>query len=112
MKHVFACLLLVSMPHTSNAEVPEGSGRTGSFVYVFGNEISCRKWLTESYGVGAVWIAGYWTGRNIDGARTIGHTTDQNGIIAEVRLACEAEPALSLVGAASRVYKRFFQDGR
>jgi hypothetical protein len=89
-------------------------------IYAYGDgNGSCASWLANrtSERIGSEWILGYWTGRNVsadvaDGNGMVGSTTDTLGIIAEVKLVCEAEPSKSLLNAADEVYRRMQSDRR
>jgi hypothetical protein len=72
---------------------------------------SCASWK-EDEAAGTNWLLGYWTGRNIEGLRKVGTSTDGNGIIEEVRLICNAQPSLRLMDATTQVYQRFMSEGR
>jgi hypothetical protein len=56
--------------------VPLGHSESGTFL-VFGGDISCATWLQNEFG-GHMFILGYWTGRNTQAAKAVGHTTDGN----------------------------------
>jgi len=66
---------------------------------------------------GSEWIWGFWTGANaVSGASRIadgkvGHSTDNLGIVGEVRKLCEAEPSIHLFAAAGRTFNRFRDAG-
>jgi hypothetical protein len=87
---------------------------------VLGGEMSCARWQSSSAYVqaGRFWILGYWSGKNMqaalanDTAGGVGRTTDADGVVAEVKLACEASPSKSLVMATTETYERFRRAGR
>jgi hypothetical protein len=49
---------------------------------------------------------GYWSARNAHNAKNhdVGKDTDGDGILGEVRRACNAEPSLTLMFAAANTY--------
>ncbi|MES0385573.1 MAG: hypothetical protein ABUJ98_13430 [Hyphomicrobium sp.] len=75
----------------------------------FGSISTCTKWQHEGLTQGKNWILGYWSGRNAEkgGARKAGTPLDDNAIIKEVTLICNAEPSLSMATAVDKVYERF-----
>lgn len=75
----------------------------------FGSISTCTKWQHEGLTQGKNWILGYWSGRNAEkgGARKAGIALDDNTIIKEVTLICNAEPSLSMANAVDKVYERF-----
>ena len=107
MKRILALTLLLVAPlgHSGAATEP-------GTVLVFGGDISCATWLQNDQFGGHMFILGYWTGRNTEGVKGVGHTTDGNGVAGEVQLVCQAQPSLSLLNAVSQVYKRFSDEGR
>lgn len=52
----------------------------------------------------AAWVLGFWSARNLERNATVGETTDAQGIVAEVELACSRRPSTSLNVAALVVY--------
>ena len=80
---------------------------------------SCATWLsspTSVYG-GSQWIFGFWSGLNqqtvFDGGQgSVGKSTDQAGIVAEVKKVCSEEPSSQLQDAAGKVFYRFQRLGR
>jgi hypothetical protein len=93
------------------AEVPHPKG-----VWSISGSISCATWLADpiSENQGIYWLFGYFTGRNVesDGPGMVGHGTDSQGIIAEVKLICEKSPSTLLGGAAHQVYNKLRDEGR
>jgi hypothetical protein len=77
----------------------------------FGAQSSCASW-SKDRSQGSIWILGYWSGRNVEGANGVGSTTDADGILEEVRLICKAEPSRPMIDAVDEVYKRLLDDGR
>ncbi len=75
----------------------------------FGSISTCTKWQHEGLTQGKNWILGYWSGRNAEkgGARKAGTPLDDNTIIKEVTLICNAEPSLGMATAVDKVYERF-----
>ena len=51
-------------------------------------------------------------GRVRDGTGGVGVSADADGIVAEVKLLCEAKPSRSLVSAATETYNRFKSQNR
>lgn len=81
--------------------------------------ISCATWLSgsEAEVQGEQWIFGYWSGSNIAAALTyrrgdVGASTDQPGIIGEIRKICLDRPSASLLAVTGEVYRRFLREGR
>jgi hypothetical protein len=77
----------------------------------FGAESSCASWARDR-SQGSIWILGYWSGRNVEGQKSAGATTDADGILDEVRLICKAEPSRRMIDAVEEVYNRLLQDER
>ena len=77
----------------------------------FGAQSSCASWSRDR-SQGSIWILGYWSGRNVEGQKGVGLTTDADGILDEVRLICKAEPSRPMIDAVDEVYKRLLDDGR
>jgi hypothetical protein len=77
---------------------------------------SCATWLSNPVqeAAGAEWILGFVTGANAynDRYHYVGRTTDSAGLIAEVRLACQAAPADTVQAVTFRVYVRLQNDRR
>ena len=65
----------------------------GRTAWAVGGDISCATWMQDESS-GRLWIWGYWTGRNIEALKSVGSSTDSNGLVAEIRLICKAEPSL------------------
>ena len=49
---------------------------------------------------------------NVDAAFNVGSTTDSRGIVEEVKVACRAEPSLSLAQASYQTYQRLRAERR
>jgi hypothetical protein len=77
----------------------------------FGAQSSCASW-SKDRSQGSIWILGYWSGRNVEGQRSAGGTSDADGILEEVRLICRAAPSRAMIDAVDEVYKRLLDDGR
>ena len=77
----------------------------------FGAQSSCASW-SKDRSQGSIWILGYWSGRNVEGQRSVGGTSDADGILEEVRLICKAAPSRAMIDAVDEVYKRLLDDGR
>lgn len=81
--------------------------------------LSCATWLSTqtAYGYGNEWVWGFWTGANAVSAAAgttdgkVGRSTDNLGIVGEVRKICEAEPSIHLFAAAARTFNRFRDAG-
>ena len=95
---------------------PATQNDSGRAIWTIGGTQSCAAWLATpaSDTEGRWWIAGYWSGRNMqNGARgQVGSSTDSEGIIGEIRRACQAEPSLLLITAAARVYVEMDRERR
>jgi len=82
------------------------------FGTMFGlGRLSCAKWvnnrLTENEAVG--WILGYWTGLNtFNSDPLVGHLTDGQNIVAEVRRACWQHPSQRILDVEFEIYKRIW----
>jgi hypothetical protein len=77
----------------------------------FGAQSSCASWSRDR-SQGSIWILGYWSGRNVEGQKSVGSATDADGILDEVRLICKAEPSRRMIDAVDEVYNRLLEDGR
>jgi hypothetical protein len=77
----------------------------------FGAQSSCASWSSDD-SQGSIWLLGYWSGRNVEGQKAVGSTTDADGILEEVRAICKAEPSRPMIDAVAKVYKRFLDEGR
>ncbi len=76
----------------------------------YGGDQSCATWLSseaEKY-AGEHWITGFWTGLNFNNPKnhTVGGGIDAEGIVAEIKLVCRAEPSRSLLSATVEVYRK------
>lgn len=82
--------------------------------YAWGGQQSCATWLSNEgqRAAGNWWILGFWSGLNVQSNGFVGHTTDTNGLIGEVKLYCEASPSTNLITAVTKVYLRFKAQGR
>ena len=72
---------------------------------------SCAFWLsnhTTTY-EGGLWIYGFWSALNMSSGSNpmVGSTSDGEAILGEIKKVCEADPALPLPIAVSRVYYAF-----
>lgn len=69
---------------------------------------SCAHWQsTPSRQIaGSNWIFGYWTGTNVASLSNspVGESTDGEGLLAEVKKVCDAQPSMRLMDAVSAVY--------
>lgn len=76
----------------------------------FGGQMSCAAWLADAghRAIGEWWLLGFVSGANfgVPDHRVVGNSTDQFGVIGEVRLICQAEPSTTLIDATQRVYLR------
>jgi hypothetical protein len=77
---------------------------------------SCATWLAspEMENYGKAWIGGFWTGANASNAKNhfVGHTTDANGIFAEIEQGCATAPSVTLMNITSALYLRFEKENR
>lgn len=80
----------------------------------WGGNQSCATWQSDASErlAGDWWIWGFWSGRNSGRMAAVGMSTDANGLLAEIKLACEAKPSASLVSATIAVYERMRREGR
>lgn len=90
------------------------SGPTQGSANVWGGDQSCATWLSNQTerAAGNWWVWGFWSGLNAQVAGNVGHSTDANGIIGEVKLYCDTAPSTTLISATNQVYKRFKAAGR
>jgi hypothetical protein len=66
---------------------------------------SCGTALAEeNYASSYAWVMGYFTGFNTALGSKTGHSTDGDGIMAEVQLLCHREPNSKLIDVVERVY--------
>lgn len=81
-----------------------------------GPNTSCATWLSNpsQFAYGRGFILGVWTGLNMKNPKSgrVGFSTDGAGIVAEVKLVCEAEPSVDLLVATMTVYNRFEKELR
>ena len=77
----------------------------------FGSQSSCASWAKDR-SQGSIWILGYWSGRNVEAQKSVGGTSDADGILEEVRLICKAAPSRAMIEAVDEVYNRLLEDGR
>lgn len=83
------------------------SSQQRDLVQIYGmGSISCATaWQPENARASSDWVLGLWSGRNFEGSSSmVGASTDQAGIVGEVKLACEKAPSDSLVHATIEVY--------
>lgn len=76
---------------------------------------SCATWLSDSQMqmLGASWILGLWSGMNYAGSKhRVGHTTDAQGLVGEVKKRCLDVPSDLLLEASVLTFKEFERDGR
>jgi hypothetical protein len=88
-----------------------GSGVAQKLVLVHGiGRMSCAHWLysnIDKFDEGRAWLLGFWSGLNHlneTNHHKVGHHTDSEGIIAEVRKVCETRPSMTLGVATVTVY--------
>lgn len=87
---------------------------------VFSGHQSCATWLSSpsSENAGSHWVLGFWSGKNMEAALSnpaagrVGSSTDNAGVVGEVKLTCQSRPSLSLVAATLETYERFKSEGR
>ena len=79
-------------------------------VWGIGGMQSCATWLSspENERDGINWMQGFWSGKNTENPRNpmVGRNTDTLGLVAEVKLICQAEPSALLWDAVVRVYMK------
>jgi hypothetical protein len=104
--------LLLAVPFLA----PAPQNDAGRAIWTIGGAQSCAAWLADpaSETEGRWWIAGFWSGRNIQNAGNarVGSSTDSEGIIGEIKRVCQAEPSLLLINAAGRVYVEMDRERR
>ena len=76
---------------------------------------SCAAWLATTYSetAGADWVLGFWTGVSV-GVREgkggkVGSTTDNLGIIGEIKKRCMTSPSAQLERTALDVFVEFLK---
>jgi hypothetical protein len=78
--------------------------------------LSCAHWLSnpEIEAQGNDWILGYWTASNEDGPinHMVGHNSDVDAILGEIKKICAQEPSTRLLEAVGRVYLQFQKSGK
>lgn len=65
-----------------------------------------------NYAASYAWLMGYFSGLNSGTGGTTGQTTNGDGIMAEIRTACQREPSRSLIDVAEDVYIHMREAGR
>lgn len=111
------CLLRASMVAVvcvvTMGEVP---GQAPDFYALGQGRLSCANWLSrpEYERDGQSWILGYWSAINLANPanHAVGSRSDGDGIVAEVKRICLAEPSANLYQAVDRVYLEFQQRGK
>lgn len=80
----------------------------------WGGSDSCATWQSDSAHreAGNWWIWGFWSGRNSGRTALVGRSTDANGVIAEIKLTCQAQPSMTIVQATIAVYERMRAAGK
>ena len=89
------------------------AAKTGILDLGTGTE-SCAAWLATPYSesAGTSWILGFWTGANWGtqmggGSGDVGSTTDNLGIIGEVKKRCMNSPSNNIANTAADVFGEF-----
>ena len=76
---------------------------------------SCATWLEneDNYRVGTTWIDGFWTGMNQmnEANPAVGEATDPEGIYADIRGMCAAQPSMKLLQATWQAYRTMESSG-
>ena len=95
---------------TANADTQPGyliAGLGGS---------SCATWLNDPNHEDLVtsWVLGYWTATNVVAPvnHHVGQNSDADGIMAEVRLVCQANPSMRIQEATGIAYGKMRVAGR
>lgn len=77
--------------------------------------LSCATWLNEPAQrlLSEQWILGFWTAMNAysEPGGAVGQSTDQAGIVGEVRKDCQGQPSLKLMYATYKAYIRMQKAG-
>ena len=98
------------------AEISQGPVQINAFqLTVDGSQpISCASAFTEPVrdSRASAWILVYWTGLNVSARAIVGHGTDTNGLLAEIKLDCDKEPSADLLNSVFRTWKRLQKTGR
>lgn len=86
-----------------------GAHAEGAWAVGRGND-SCATWLSSPANeiAGVDYILGFWTGLNIaapTGSHGVGFSTDNAGIVGEVRRICRLSPSSSLIVASMSAYR-------
>lgn len=115
MIYAIALLLAASQPGPwTKYKQPSDLSDGQILVGVFGvGHYSCAKaWTPQNNYASFTWVMGYVTGRNVADRALVGGSIDGEGIVGEVKLACQAEPSTDLTTMAERIYFRLKTQGR
>lgn len=52
------------------------------------------------------WVLGFFSGLNAASGKNVGQGTDAEGLVGEVRLACQSKPSAKMVEAALKAYRK------
>lgn len=81
--------------------------------------VSCATWLSTPTSElhGESWILGFWTGSNwvaltYGAERNVGYSTDNLGLIGEVKKRCLNSPSQSVELVVVGVFNDFFKEGK
>jgi hypothetical protein len=77
-----------------------------------GNDSCATAFRPENRLQSAAWILGFWSARNLEKKAEVGATSDANGIVAEVELACSKLPSSKMKIATIFVYDVMENEGR
>ena len=112
MRTAFALLSLFFLTTQSKAE-------TFKVETLGAGAASCATWLSSptSERQGEQWILGFWTGSNwvaltYGTKRNVGYSTDNLGLIGEVKKRCLNSPSQTLGTIVTDVFNQFFKAGR
>lgn len=77
-------------------------------------DATCGTWVANPAANNEIraYVMGLWSGRNTGLMLEVGHSTNGDGVVEEVRLVCRATPSLHIVTATIQVYERFRREGR
>jgi len=106
MRTLIAIVLLIILSSAALTQTPDlGFGK-----------ISCGTWLESSTneGRGAEWFLGFWSGGNalVDGADSVGASTDANGLIEDAKARCRASETSRLIEIGTEMFEDYRQSGR
>lgn len=110
--HILRRLLLIVA--VVGAGLSSAQPAAAEFLDFGAGNVSCATSLFPQYDVSTEsWIAGFWSGLNYFSVKSrTGLSSDEAGIVAEVRLYCRSHPSLKLLESVEYVYHDMMVAGR